>query len=245
MTGSNVVIDTRFIHAVVFDMDGVVTDTAGAHRAAWKAMFDDFLARRGEPPFDGDRDYLEYVDGKPRYDGVRSFLASRSISLPEGLPDDSPSAETVCGVGNRKNELFLAGTASGIRAYPSTVALVHALRRAGVRTGLITSSRNAARVLESAGVASLFDVVIDGESAERRGLPGKPDPAVFLNAAADLGTTAEHSAVVEDAIAGVAAGAAGRFGLVIGVARGANRDQLLAAGAHVTVADLDEVVLRT
>lgn len=243
MTGSRVVIDTHRFDAVVFDMDGVVTDTVGSHRAAWKAMFDEFLDRRGQRPFDADEDYRRYVDGKPRYDGVRSLLESRGIDLDEGRPDDSASAETVCGLGNRKNGFFTAGLASGVEAYPSTVALIGGLQAAGMRTALITSSRNAGLVLEAAGVEGLFEVVIDGSAAASRGLPGKPDPAVFLAAVAHLGVSPGRSVVVEDAIAGVAAGAAGGFGLVIGVARDGNEADLLAAGAHVAVGDLGEVSL--
>jgi alpha,alpha-trehalase len=243
MADTRVLIDTRRFDSVVFDMDGVVTETTAAHKSAWKAMFDGFLSRRSMPPFDIGEDYIRYVDGKPRYDGVRSFLASRGITLPEGRPDDPPSAETVCGLGNRKNERFLEGLASGVRAYPSTVTLIKGLQKARIRTALITSSRNASLVLEAAGIEGLFEVVIDGEVAAFRGLPGKPDPAVFLAAANDLGVAAGRTVVVEDAIAGVAAGAAGGFGFVIGVARDGNEADLLAAGAHVAVRDLSEVAL--
>ena len=242
----DVVIDSGSFEAVVFDMDGVVTDTTEAHRSAWKRTFDEFIARAigpDERPFDG-TDYLRFVDGKPRYDGVRSFLASREVQLPEGDPSDSADMETVYGVGNRKNELFAEHVAtSGVTAFPSTLDLIEGAREHGLRVGLITSSRNARVVLAAAGVADAFDIVIDGAEAARRSLPGKPDPAVFLAAAADLGAHPTRTVVVEDAFAGVRGGSRGGFGLVIGVARADNEQQLVDGGAHVVVTDLVEVTI--
>ena len=246
----SVVLDTDSCLAVIFDMDGVVTDSATAHRRAWKRAFDSFLDERylagGEQmrKFD-EADYLTYVDGKPRYDGVRSFLASRGIELPEGTPEDPPEAETVSGLGNRKNQAFLQTVAeSGIDPYPSTIDLIDRLHSAGVGVALITSSRNAGPVLEAAGVElAIFDHVVDGTESARLGLAGKPDPAIFLEAAARLGARAEGCVVVEDAVSGVEAGRAGGFGGVIGVDRGNNREALQAAGADAVVEDLAEVTL--
>lgn len=240
-------IDPRTIDAVIFDMDGVITDTATTHADAWTRLFDEFLQQRatrtGEPfvPF-SNQDYLAHVDGKPRYDGVRDFLTSRGIELPEGTPQDSPDAETVHGLGNRKNRFFVAEiTEHGVERYETTVELIHALHDHGIRTGLISSSRNAVQVLTAAGVLDLFDSKVDGVDAERRGLPGKPDPAVFIAAAADLGATPDRSVVVEDAVSGVQAGRTGDFALVIGVDRGGNAQALAANGADVVVADLADV----
>lgn len=236
------------IDAAVFDMDGVVTDTASVHAAAWKRLFDEYLAERarrtGEAfqPFDADGDYRRYVDGKARYDGVRSFLASRGVSLPEGDPSDAPGAETVCGLGNRKDAYFLAHLREhGAEAYGSTVEFVRKLQAAGIRTAIISASRNMAEVLEAAGVRHLFEVKVDGVDAEKLGLKGKPDPAVFLEAARRLGVKPERSAVVEDALAGVEAGRRGGFGLVVGVSRSAHPQALLDAGADVVVSDLAEL----
>jgi beta-phosphoglucomutase family hydrolase len=240
----SVAIEARRFDAVVFDMDGVVTDTAGAHRAAWKQVFDAFLFDHAGPdaePFAA-ADYLEYVDGKPRYDGVRSFLDSRGITLPEGTANDPPDLETVCGLGNRKDDIFRAHLAEhGANSFTTTVDLIDDLHRVGIRTALITSSRNAEAVLQAAGLAEAFEVVIDGTRAMARGLAGKPAPDVFLAAAEDLGIDPNRTVVVEDAVSGVAAGRAGRFGLVIGVARHENEAALRAAGAHVVVSDLATV----
>jgi beta-phosphoglucomutase family hydrolase len=234
--------------AVIFDMDGVVTDTATVHAAAWKRVFDQYLEERsrrsGEvsQPFDADADYRRYVDGKPRYDGVSSFLESRGIVLPHGDPSDSPERETVCGLGNRKDGVFLEQLKrGGSLAFPGTVALVRDLMVAHVPTAIISSSRNMSQVLAAAGIADLFRVRVDGIDAARLGLPGKPDPAIFLEAARRLGAEAARSAVVEDAIAGVEAGRRGGFALVIGVDRTGHRDALIEAGADVVVADLGEL----
>jgi alpha,alpha-trehalase len=243
-------LDLSRIHAVIFDMDGVVTDTASVHAAAWKRLFDEYLTERGratgEPfgPFDVDEDYRRYVDGKPRYDGVRSFLASRGISLPEGDPSDPPERETVCGLGNRKNGYFLAHLKEqGADAYPSTVTLVRDLQARGVGTAVISASRNMTEVLASAGLSDLFRASVDGVDAEELGLSGKPDPAIFLEAARRVGVEPARAAVVEDALAGVEAGRRGQFGLVIGVDRTGHAAALREAGAHVVVRDLGEVTI--
>lgn len=244
-----VTIDPERYDAVIFDVDGVVTDTASVHFAAWKQTFDAYLqvrAGRGEGTFRGftEQDYLAHVDGKPRYDGVRSFLASRGIELPEGETDDPPERETVRGIGNRKNEAFVRWLDDNrVEPYPSTVRVLHELRGRGIPTGVISSSRNAEAVLESAGVLDLFDARVDGRTAAELGLPGKPDPAVFLEAARRLDVTPERSVVVEDAQSGCAAGREGGFGLVIGVNRGDQREELLAHGADVVVDDLEEVTV--
>lgn len=233
--------------AVIFDMDGVITDTAAVHCRAWKAMFDDYLsevARRtgqSQRPFE-DADYLRYVDGKSRTDGARSFLASRGIELPEGDPGDSPEQQTVCGVAKRKDDVFLGVlAASGAKAFPSSVALVRQLQDYGVGTAVISASRNCHAVLEAAGIGDLFPVRVDGRECARLRLPGKPSPAVLLEAAERLGVDPARAVIVEDAQAGVRAGRAGNFGLVIGVDRCGQADQLFAEGADVVVADLAEV----
>jgi len=232
------------IDAVIFDMDGVVTDTASTHAAAWKRLFDEYLDERsrrtGEPvsPFTPD-DYRRYVDGKPRYDGVRDFLVSRGIALPEGDPSDPPDSETVCGLGNRKDAYFLTQLREqGARAYTGTVALVGRLAAQGVRTAIISASRNLTEVLDAAGVGDLFQVEVDGLDAERLGLAGKPDPAVFLEAASRLGVEPARAAIVEDALAGVEAGRRGGFALVVGVDRTGHAEALRAAGADAVVPDL-------
>jgi alpha,alpha-trehalase len=254
--------------AVVFDLDGVVTQTSAVHAAAWKRLFDAYLAGRaagrgapaagGAPaegadpgaagasdplrPFDLEADYARYVDGKPRYDGVRDFLASRGIDLPMGEPSDPPDAETVCGLGNRKNDLFNAEVREhGVKTYPSTVELIHHLRDAGIKVGLMSSSKNTAMVLDVTGTTDLFAVRVDGVVAAEVGLPGKPDPAMYLETARRLGVDAARSVVVEDALSGVEAGRRGGFGLVIGVDRLGQADALAGAGADVVVSDLDEV----
>ncbi len=235
--------------AVLFDLDGVLTSTAKLHAAAWKATFDAYLAGRGggstgqTRPFDIDSDYKLYVDGKPRYAGVRSFLASRDIRLEEGTPDAPPTAETVCGLGNRKDSLVKAAILRGeAESYPGSVALVRQLREQGIRTAVVSSSNNCEEVLRATGMYDLFDAHVDGRVATRLHLPGKPAPDTFLRAAELLGVSPTRAVVVEDAIAGVQAGRAGRFGLVIGVDRDGNPDALLAGGADVTVADLGELV---
>jgi beta-phosphoglucomutase family hydrolase len=232
--------DLTRLRAVVFDADGVVTDTARVHAAAWKHVFDGFLRARGSPPFDIRADYLAHVDGRPRLDGVRTFLASRGISLPEGGAGDEPGAATVHGLGRAKDALFVKEIDEhGVAAFPSTVALLHELRRRGCRTAVVSASRHCRAVVASAGVLHLFDVLVDGDDAARLGLAGKPDPALFLEAARRLELPAAEAAVVEDALPGVLAARRGGFGLVVAVDRGgAQAAALRAAGADAVVGDL-------
>jgi ribose 5-phosphate isomerase B len=236
--------------AVLLDMDGVVTDTATIHATCWKLMFDEYL-RKGSAAtgskfraFDINKDYKLYVDGKPRYEGVRDFLKSRNIILPEGSPEDPPSAETICGLGNRKNELVNQMIAtSGVEAYPGSVAFVQHLRRIGIKTALVTSSQNAQPVLSAAHIADLFDVRVDGDVVIAEGLAGKPAPDAFLKAAEMLDVIPQRAVVIEDALSGVQAGARGGFGLVVGVARKGNAKELTAHGADMVVKDLAELIL--
>lgn len=236
--------------AAIFDLDGVITRTAAIHAAAWKALFDAYLARRGDQegrdyaPFTVDRDYPEYVDGKPRYAGVQAFLQSRGIELPYGDPGDGPERETVCGLGNRKNELFRESLeVQGVAAYADGVGLVQRLRRAGCRTAVVSSSRNCARVLAAAGLEALFDARVDGVERERLGLAGKPEPDMFLEAARRLDATPARCLVVEDATAGVEAAARGGFGCVVGVDRAGHGDALRRHGAHIVVTDLAAIAV--
>ena len=237
------------VRAGLFDLDGVLTRTASVHAAAWKEMFDDFLrewARQtGEPfvPFDVQADYERYVDGKKRADGVRSFLASRGIDLPEGSPDDPPTAMTVGGLANRKNALVLAKLAGGVEVYPGSVRYVECMRDAGLGRAVVSSSANARAVLEVTGLADLFDVVVDGMVAEREGLAGKPAPDMFLAAARALGVAPPEAAVFEDSQAGVEAGRAGGFGFVVGVDRTGQAEELLRRGADIVVRDLWDLVV--
>jgi transketolase len=234
--------------AVLFDMDGVVTDTASIHAACWKTMFDEYLKKwaqqNGQPfhPFDIATDYKLYVDGKPRYQGVRDFLKSRGIVLPEGTPADPSDAETVSGLGNRKNDLVNEQFASGVEAYPGSVAFLKSLRPSGIKTAIVTSSQNCQTVLQAAGVGDLFDARVDGNVIEQQHLSGKPAPDSFLKAAEMLGVKPDRAVVIEDALSGVQAGARGRFGLVIGVARKDNVAELKAQGADVVVHDLAELL---
>jgi len=238
-------ISGRAFDAAIFDMDGVITDTASVHSAAWKRMFDEFLRHRerelGEPfrEFTHTGDYRAYVDGKPRFEGVASFLRSRGIELPIGTTDDAPGWGTIGALGNRKNELFHEIVANeGVKVYESTVALIRALTAANRRVGLATSSRNSALILWKAGIAGLFETIVDGAVLERMRLKGKPAPDIFLAAAANLGVSPSRTVVVEDAVSGVCAGVAGGFGLVIGVAREGNESELAGAGAGLVVRDL-------
>ncbi|MGM0669291.1 MAG: beta-phosphoglucomutase family hydrolase, partial [Gemmatimonadota bacterium] len=235
--------------AVLFDMDGVMTETAQVHAKAWKEMFDAYLRereeRRGEPfrPFELRTDYLLFVDGKPRQDGVRDFLESRGIHLPTGSPDDPPDVETQWGLGNRKNEQVLEVIRTeGVRAFPGSVRMVKRLRQEGIRTAVVTASANAASLLEAAGIEDLFDTMVDGNLALELNLKGKPAPDTYLEAARRLETSPERAVVVEDALAGVQAGKEGGFGLVLGVARSRNPDELTHKGADVVVGDLGELV---
>jgi len=237
--------------AVLLDLDGVITDTASIHARSWKRMFDEYLrersSRTGEPfrPFDIATDYKLHVDGKPRFDGVRDFLKSREIKLPEGTPDDPPLHETVCGLGNRKNELVNEAIANdGVEVYQGTVTWVRQLLHDGFKIAVVTSSANCDVVLKAAGLADLFEVRVDGNTIHDQKLNGKPAPDAFLTAAKKLGIAPERSVVVEDAISGVEAGRNGKFGLVIGVARKGNNEELKRHGADVVVNDLAELLAR-
>jgi beta-phosphoglucomutase family hydrolase len=235
--------------AVLLDMDGVITDTASIHARCWKSMFDEFLkkwaTRRSEPfrPFAIDVDYRTYVDGKPRYEGVRDFLKSRAIVLPDGTRDDPPTDETICGLGNRKNQLVADALASApVEVYPGTLNFVHALRQIGLKTAVVTSSQNARAILEAANVQNLFDACVDGEVIAEQDLAGKPAPDSFLKAAEMLGVPPSRAVVIEDAISGIRAGVEGGFGLVVGIARSGNTEELKAQGAHIVVSDLSELI---
>jgi beta-phosphoglucomutase family hydrolase len=237
------------IEACLFDLDGVLTQTAKVHAAAWKQMFDEYLEARAERtgerfvPFDKGEDYNEYVDGKPRYDGVRSFLQSRGIDLPDGSPDDPPSAETVDGLGNRKNQLVVELIEKdGVEAYEGSVRYVRAARDAGLRRVVVSSSANCRDVLEAAEMIDLFEEIVDGNVAHEQGLKGKPAPDTFLAGARAVGLAAAQAAVFEDAVAGVEAGRAGRFGFVVGVDRVGHADALRTHGADVVVQDLAELL---
>jgi len=251
VTGPGAVGLPEEIRACLFDLDGVLTQTAKVHAAAWKEMFDAYLQKRseqtGEPfvAFDAHDDYDRYVDGLPRYDGVRGFLRSRGIELPEGDPDDKPDAETVCGLGNRKNELVLELIRKdGVEAYQGSVRYVHAARAAGLRTAVVSSSANAKDVLAAAGIDGLFDDVVDGNVAGEQHLKGKPAPDTFAYAARKFGLEPKEATVFEDALAGVAAGRGGAFGFVVGVDRVGQRQELVDHGADVVVDDLAELLPR-
>lgn len=229
--------------AVLFDLDGVLTPTAEVHMRAWAEMFDAFLSSWTGPGADTSpytaADYFAHVDGKPRYDGVRDLLTARGIRLPDGEPSDLPEAETVCGLGNRKNDAFNVVLArDGVTPYPGSVALLDALDALGMPLAVVSSSANAPAVLAAAGLADRFVTVVDGRVATALGLAGKPAPDTFVHAATECGTTPARAVVVEDAVSGVRAGAGGRFGLVIGVDRGAGAEALTAAGATLVVTDL-------
>ncbi len=246
---ATLVIRTGDFDAVLADLDGVVTRTAAVHAAAWKQTFDEYLRRHaaihGESfrPFDVEADYRPYVDGKPRYDGVRSFLASRGISLPDGSPEDDRQAETVCGLGNRKNEIFRAELQQhGVAVYEHAVAFLRAARARGLRLAVVSSSKNCEAVLRAAaGLEAVFDTRVDGVEVARLKLAGKPAPDMFLEAARRLGTVPARAVVVEDAAAGVAAGRRGGFGLVIGVDRSGQAERLRQHGADEVVTDLGTV----
>lgn len=237
--------------ACLFDLDGVVTKTALVHAAAWKEMFDAFLreyaAETGTTfvPFDAGREYDRYVDGKPRLDGTRSFLQSRGIHLPEGNPDDPPGTHTIYGLSNRKNALVLEMIDTmGVEVYDGSVRYIKRVREAGLRTAVVSSSANTVQVLNVAGLAGLFDTRIDGVIAKERGLAGKPAPDTFLAAAQDLGVPPARAAVFEDALAGVEAGRAGHFGVVVGVDRTGQAKDLAEHGADIVVQDLEELLSR-
>jgi beta-phosphoglucomutase family hydrolase len=229
-------------------MDGVITDTAVIHASCWKSTFDEYLEKwakdHNQPfrPFDIGSDYKLYVDGKPRYSGVRDFLKSRGIVLPEGTPADPPATETVHGVGNRKNELVNERLKSGVKVYPGSVAVLQYLRHLGLKTAVVTSSQNCQTVLEAAKVDDLFDARVDGTVVAEQHLAGKPAPDSFLKAAEMLGVDPKSAVVIEDALSGVQAGAKGGFGLVIGVARKGNSEELKANGANIVVNDLADLL---
>jgi beta-phosphoglucomutase family hydrolase len=248
LKAAGVIAPTRF-GAILFDLDGVLTSTAKVHAAAWKRVFDEFLMTRSgrlEEPFrafDQDLDYERYVDGKPRYDGVRSFLASRNITLPEGNQDSPPSEESICGLGNKKDELVLAAIQAGhVEAFPGSVAFLRWVRDLGLRTAVVSSSRHCAAVIQKVGISDLFDARVDGIVEDELGLPGKPAPDVYLYAAKLVQTAPSRSVVIEDAIAGVQAGRAGGFGLVVGVDRRAHAEELRRNGASLVVSDLAELI---
>jgi beta-phosphoglucomutase family hydrolase len=235
--------------AVLFDLDGVITNTASIHGACWKKMFDEYLQTRaiarGEAfrPFDPDADYRLHVDGKPRFDGVRDFLASRGIELPEGSPHDPPEAETVGGLGNRKNRLVTKAIEDeGVDAYEGSIRFIHKLRDQGFKVAVVSSSENCEAVLKAADLEALFELRVDGAMVEAQHLAGKPAPDTFLIAAKLLGVEPTRAVVVEDALSGVEAGLAGKFGLVVGVARRGNAEELRRHGAHLVVDDLGELV---
>lgn len=234
------------VRLCLFDLDGVLTDTAAVHTVAWKQMFDAYLRERdgdGFVPFDPGSDYPRYVDGKPRADGVRAFLASRGIALPDGDQDDGPDRETVHGLGRRKNDLVLALIErDGVEVFAPSVRYLEAVRAAGLRTAVVSSSANTEQVLEVTGLAPLLELRMDARVARERGLKGKPSPDTFLAAAADLGGGPQDSAVFEDALAGVQSGKAGGFAYVVGVDRAGQADALRAAGADVVVCELDELM---
>jgi len=235
--------------AVLFDLDGVITDTANLHAACWKQTFDEYLQKRwrekGEAfqPFDIASDYRLYVDGKPRFDGVRDFLSSRGIELPEGNLEDPADVETVCGLGNRKDDLVNDAIATfGVQPYDGSVRFIHQLHRSGFKIAIVTSSQNCAAVLEAAKLDKFFDVRVDGNIILSERLRGKPAPDTFLLAARLLGVEPRRTVVLEDAISGVQAGSVGNFGLVIGIDRKGNADELTHHGAHLAVHDLEELI---
>jgi beta-phosphoglucomutase family hydrolase len=242
-------VDVGAYQAWLFDLDGVLTQTATVHAAAWKQAFDAFLAEEGArsrrtfAPFNEVTDYEQYVDGEPRADGVRNFLTARGITLPEGDDDDPEDARTVQGVGNRKNALVLdLMKSTGVAVYEGSIRLVKTLRARGIRLAVVSASENTAAALVAAGIADLFDARIDGQVVKQRHLAGKPAPDSYLEGAKALGVEAGDAVVIEDALAGVEAGRAGHFGLVIGVNRHDYADQLLAHGADIVVADLAELL---
>ncbi len=233
--------------SVIFDLDGVITKTAIIHFKAWKAVFDEYLRLREErdkQPFREftQQDYLNYVDGKPRYDGVKSFLESRGIKIPYGTPEDPPERETICGIGNRKNRKFLEILEKeGVEVYESTIELIRQLRENGVKIGVASSSKNCKHILEVAGIEKLFETRVDGLVSQKLGLKGKPEPDIFVVASYNLGSSPANSVVVEDATSGVSAGRNGGFGLVLGVARKNNHKDLFENGADIVVSDLSEI----
>ncbi len=238
--------DTLPFDTVIFDLDGVVTKTALVHAAAWKEMFDEYLRMRQERDqepfreFTHENDYLPYVDGKPRYKGVQSFLESRNVHIPLGTPEDAPDQETVCGLGNRKNIKFREVLLEkGVEVYPSTVALIKDLKARGIRIGVASSSKNCQYVLQAAGIEDLFETRVDGVVSAEMGLKGKPEADIFVTAAKNVGSDPSRAIVVEDAVSGVQAGRNGKFLLVIGLAREKNEKELSENGADVVITDFE------
>ncbi|HEY4670207.1 MAG TPA: HAD-IA family hydrolase [Tepidiformaceae bacterium] len=250
MTPPVVVIEGFTASAVIFGLDGVITDTASVHAAAWKELFDGYLRARsdrtGEPfaPFDRIHDYAGHVDGKSRFEGVRSFLAARGIELREGYPEEGDTAETIVGLGLRKDRYFVARLADGVPCFPSSVQLLERLKEAGVPRAVVSPTHNCVPILGAAGLVDLFDTRVDGLDADAAGLHGKPEPDIFLAASDKLGVEPRHCAVIEDTIVGVQAGSRGGFGLVVGVDRLGNADALRQNGADVVVADLEDLDIR-
>ena len=235
--------------ALLFDLDGVLTDTAKVHAASWKKMFDAFLEAHAKEkniplqPFDIEKDYRQYVDGKLRYEGVRSFLESRRIHLPFGDPDDPPGHESITGLGNLKDRMVKEAVGSvGIEVYEGSVSFLRHMRRKGFKTAVVSASENCRAVLQATGIEDLFDVRVDGEVAVRLNLPGKPAPDTFLEAAKELESRPERAVVIEDALSGIQAGRDGGFGLVVGIEHHGNRQSLEAQGADIVVSDLRELI---
>ncbi len=236
------------LKAVIFDLDGVVTKTAVVHANAWKSVFDDFLVswsyRTGKPfdEFIYERDYLGFIDGKPRYQGVASFLQSRGIELPYGNISDSSETETVCGIGNRKSSAFMRLLKKdGVETFHSTVNFIHALKEKGIRIGLASSSKNAREVLAVTNLTTLFEIIVDGLEADKQGLKGKPNGDIFIHAATGLGVSPEEAVVVEDAESGVQAAVNANIAFIIGIARESNEAILRKCGAHIVVADISQL----
>lgn len=231
--------------AVIFDLDGVITKTALVHSSAWREMFNEYLKNRekrfGEAfrECTHDIDYLKYIDGKPRYKGVESFLDSRGIKIPYGKPSDNPDKETICGLGNKKNNFFnKVLERDGVEVYDSTIVLIRQLKEEGIKIGVASSSKNCRTVLERAGLLILFETIVDGEVSARMGLKGKPEPDIFIKASDNLGVKYELTVIMEDAVSGIQAGKKGNFGLVIGIARESNGDLLRKNGADIVVDDI-------
>lgn len=244
------IINREKYDAVLFDLDGVLTMTMNIHASCWKQMFDAYLQERckhfNEPyqPFEISADYKPYVDGKLRYDGVRAFLASRNISLPEGSPDDAPSLETICGLGNRKDRMVQDVIArEGVEVLEGSLRVLKQVRSSGLKTAVVSASKNCEAILAAAGISDMFDCIVDGNLASRGNLPGKPAPDTFLLAARQLNVTPQRAVVVEDAISGVQAGRDGGFGLVIGIDHHSDQRALLANGANIVVEDLAELLV--
>ncbi|WP_425308162.1 HAD-IA family hydrolase [Ammonicoccus fulvus] len=234
--------DWDTFEAALLDLDGVITPTAEVHMRAWAHLFTDVFAQRGLAPY-REQDYFDYLDGKPRYEGVASILASRGIELPWGDPSDSPETETVCGLGNRKDGVFNETlTSEGIQGYAGSLRLLDFLDGRGIGKAIVSSSKNARAVLAAAGILDRFPVIVDGLVAAEQGIAGKPAPDMFAYAADQLGVPHNKAFVVEDALSGVRAGAAGDFGVVVGVDRGTGADRLREAGAAIIVHELDELI---